>query len=147
MREISIEDATPGDREAVLSLLETEGLPAAGLQDHFANAVVARQDGRVVGSAALEIYEHGALLRSVAVAAGVRGTGVGVRLTEEALARARARRLPAVYLLTTTAERFFPRFGFTRITRDDVPDSVKSSVEFRSACPSSAIVMRKVLSD
>ena len=55
--------------------------------------------------------------------------------------------MPAVYLLTTTADGFFPRFGFSRITRDDVPDSVKGSVEFRSACPASAVVMRKVLSD
>ena len=76
-----------------------------------------------------------------------RGTGLGVRLTEAAIARARAGRVPALYLLTTTAERFFPRFGFTPITREDVPDSVRSSVEFQSACPASAIVMRKVLFD
>jgi amino-acid N-acetyltransferase len=144
-RDTSIEDATAADRAEVFALLETEGLPAAGLQEHFDTAVVARQGGRVVGSAALEIYDDGALLRSVAVARSVRGTGVGVRLTEEALARARARGLPAVYLLTTTAQDFFPRFGFSPITRDAVPDSVKDSVEFRSACPASAIVMRKVL--
>jgi amino-acid N-acetyltransferase len=147
MSDVRIEEATIADRDAVLALLAAEGLPAAGLQEHFADAIVARADGAVVGSAALEVYRDGALLRSVAVAAPVRGTGLGVRLTEAALARARARRLPAVYLLTTTADAFFPRFGFARITRDDVPESVKESVEFRSACPASAIVMRKVLAD
>jgi amino-acid N-acetyltransferase len=144
---IDIEDAAASDRVAVLALLADAGLPADGLEQHFATAIVARRDGVVVGSAALEIYQHGALLRSVAVAAVARGTGLGVRLTEEAIARARARRMPALYLLTTTADRFFPRFGFTTITREEVPDSVKSSVEFRSACPASAVVMRKALVD
>ena len=105
---IDIEDATPADREAVLALLADAGLPAAGLEQHFANAIVARRDGAVVGSAALEIYRHGALLRSVAVAAAERGTGLGVRLTEAAIARARARHVPALYLLTTTAEPVLP---------------------------------------
>jgi amino-acid N-acetyltransferase len=50
-----------------------------------------------------------------------------------------------VFLLTTTAERFFPRFGFEPIARDEVPASVLASVEFQSACPESAIVMRKRL--
>jgi len=144
---IDIEAATAADRDAVLALLAGAGLPPDGLEQHFANAIVARRDGAVVGSAALEIYQHGALLRSVAVATPERGTGLGVRLTEAAIARARARHIPALYLLTTTADRFFPRFGFTVITREDVPESVTQSIEFRSACPASAVVMRKVLAD
>jgi len=52
---------------------------------------------------------------------------------------------PHAYLLTTTAEEFFPKFGFERVERTDVPASVQTSIEFRSACPSSAIVMRKAL--
>ena len=51
-----------------------------------------------------------------------------------------------MYLLTTTAERYFPRFAFKRITREDVPDSLQASVEFRDACPASAVVMRKFVS-
>jgi amino-acid N-acetyltransferase len=50
-----------------------------------------------------------------------------------------------VYLLTTTAERFFRTFGFERIERAAVPQSVQTSIEFTSACPSSATVMRKIL--
>ena len=147
MSEVRIENATAADRDAVLALLAAEGLPAAGLQEHFAEAIVARRGGTVVGSAALEIYQGGALLRSVAVTAPVRGTGLGARLTQAAIERARARRLPAVYLLTTTADAYFPRFGFVPITRAEVPASVQASVEFRSACPASAIVMRKLLVD
>ena len=106
---------------------------------------MARENGRVVGSSALEMYPDGALLRSVAVAPGLQGQGLGRELTEAAIQLAQKLHAPALYLLTTTAERFFPRFGFAPITRDEVPAGVRESVEFRSACPASAIVMRKVL--
>jgi len=48
-------------------------------------------------------------------------------------------------LLTTTAADFFPKFGFEPIARADVPASVQSSIEFTSACPATATVMRKTL--
>jgi amino-acid N-acetyltransferase len=71
------------------------------------------------------------------------GQRLGHRLTEAALGLARSRGLTTVFLLTTTAEHFFPRFGFERISRADVPASVQASIEFQSACPASAVVMRK----
>jgi arsenate reductase len=141
----NVEDARPDDAGAILDLLQRSHLPTEGLMDHIGSALVARQNGRVVGTAALEVYADGALLRSVAVDPLLRGTGLGHRLTETALARAEARGLPAVFLLTTTAERFFPRFGFRRIDRAAVPGGVRQSVEFTSACCASAIVMRKLL--
>jgi amino-acid N-acetyltransferase len=91
------------------------------------------------------MYRDGALLRSVAVDASVRGSGLGLRLTDAALAMARERGAPAVYLLTTTAERFFPRFGFSRVPREHVPATIRESVEFTSACPASAVVMMRPL--
>jgi N-acetylglutamate synthase-like GNAT family acetyltransferase len=50
--------------------------------------------------------------------------------------------MPAVYLLTTTAESYFPRFGFVTVPRAAVPEGVRTSIEFRSACPSTATAMR-----
>lgn len=143
--QITIETAQPGDRTEILQLLERSGLPVDGILDHFGTALVARADGRVVGTAALEVYRDGALLRSVAVDEAVRGSGIGHRLTEAALELATQLKIPAVYLLTTTAERYFPKFAFREISRDQVPATVQESVEFRSACPASAIVMRKTL--
>jgi amino-acid N-acetyltransferase len=135
--------ATPSDFDVVAALLERESLPLAGLQNQFDHTLVARVGARIVGCAALEVYQDGALLRSVAVDAAHRGTGLGIELTRAALRLAEAHRIGAVYLLTTTAERFFPRFGFEVIDREDVPCSVAGSAEFRGACPSSAVVMRK----
>lgn len=140
-----IELARPDDAPRVLRLLEEHHLPLAGLLNHLATTLVARQDGQIVGSAALEVYPDGGLLRSVAVSPHRQGTGLGHQLTEAAIQMGRDRGLPALFLLTTTADRYFPKFGFERIERQQVPDGVKMSVEFTSACPSSAIVMRKCL--
>jgi amino-acid N-acetyltransferase len=142
---ITIEQGAREDLGQVLALLERHGLPldgAAGLEEAL---VVARRNGEIAGAAGLELYADGALLRSVVVDSSVQGQGLGRSLTEAALALARARGIPAVFLLTTTADGFFARLGFERVNRAEVPASVQQSVEFQSACPASAIVMRKPL--
>jgi amino-acid N-acetyltransferase len=142
---VDIERATADDRESILRLLAESHLPLDGLLDHLDTALVARADGRLVGCAALEVYPDGVLLRSVAVDRHARGLGIGRALTNAALTLARSLDVPSVYLLTTTAEHYFPKLGFTTIARDQVPAGVQQSVEFRSACPASAIVMRQSL--
>ena len=145
MNEPLIARATEEDAAAILALLERAHLPTAGLVDHLEHSFVAHRGSDVVGAAAIELYEGGALLRSVVVDETERGSGVGTRLSTHALEEARKLRLPAVFLLTTTAEGFFPRFGFERIDRSEVPATVRQSIEFTSACPASAVVMRKLL--
>ena len=140
-----IEAANRGDLPDVHELLERQHLPLAGIDDHLHTMLVAREGSQVVGSAALELYAEGALLRSMAVDPTWQGQRLGHRLTEAALRLALAHGVDTVFLLTTTAERFFPKFGFEPITRLDVPVSVQASVEFQSACPASAVVMRKRL--
>ena len=65
---------------------------------------------------------------------------------EAALAEAAAAGTRDIYLLTTTAGGYFPRFGFTVVSRADVPASVQASVEFTTACPNTATVMHARLS-
>jgi arsenate reductase (thioredoxin) len=140
-----IEAATTRDLPAILALLERLHLPLAGVDEHLPTMLVAREGEQIVGTAALELYADAALLRSVAVEPERQGRQLGHQLTAAALQLATAHGANFVFLLTTTAERFFPRFGFEPITRDEVPRSVRASVEFQSACPASAIVMRKRL--
>jgi amino-acid N-acetyltransferase len=140
-----IERAVSDDQPGVFRVLEESHLPIAGLEQHFATALVARDAGRIVGTAALEVYVDGALLRSVAVATALQRNGIGHQLTEAALQLAQTLHVPAVYLLTNTAPDFFPKFGFERIARADVPATVQQSIEFTSACCASAVVMRRIL--
>ena len=140
-----IESATERDLPEIRALLGQLHLPLSGVDEHLPTMLVAREGQQIVGTAALEMYADGALLRSVAVEPRRQGMQLGHQLTDAALQLAAARGATTVFLLTTTAERFFPRFGFEQIARDEVPPSVRASVEFQSACPASAIVMRKQL--
>ena len=141
----AITPAAPADLPAILELLAASKLPRAGIEDHVASTLVARADSNVVGSAALELYGSAALLRSVAVATRLRGQGLGAALTVAALDLARRSGVRTVYLLTETAGRFFPKFGFAAIARAEVDPVVLESPEFTTACPKSALVMVKQL--
>lgn len=132
--------ANPEDLAAVADLLTLCGLPTAGLED-AADCLILRRDGQVMASAALEIHGHSGLLRSVAVHPALQKQGVGRALTARTITLARERGLARLYLLTESAVGYFPRFGFTVIDRADVDGAIQRSVEFTTACPSTAAVM------
>jgi len=131
----------------VVGLLRSASLPIAGVSPALTDFLVADARGRIVGAVGLERYGDSALLRSAVVDPSARGSGIGHALVQRLLDGALDEGVRAVYLLTTTAEDYFPRFGFNVIARENVPAAVQASVEFREACPESAVVMRKLLSD
>jgi phosphinothricin acetyltransferase len=137
-----IRSATPRDWERVAALLSASSLPTDGAREHIGDFVVAERDGELVGCASIERYEETGLLRSVAVSASERGRGTGADLVRRCISEAAQAGLGSLVLLTTTAERYFPRFGFEVIGRSEVPASVHASAEFQGACPSSAVAMR-----
>jgi len=139
----AIRAARPADFGAVAGLLRSNNLPVDGVPPSLEAFLVAVRDGTVVGLVGLERYGTDALLRSAVVDASERGTGLGAGLIDGILAEAQERGVTVLWLLTTTAERWFPRFGFTIVTRDDVPPMVRASREFQGACPASATVMRR----
>jgi len=113
------------------------------VSDALPSFVVADLGGDLVGVAGLEACCDNALLRSVAVRPEWRSRGLGRTLVTRVIDDAERRGLNALYLLTTTADRYFPSFGFERIERAEVPDDVRGTAEFRDACPASATVMRR----
>ena len=142
---VELRTARPADLPDVLGLLQKSDLPVAGVADTFHDFFVAEREGRLIGAVGLEVYGASALLRSVVVEDDWRGSGVGHSLIDLALGEAKARGIDDVFLLTTTAEHYFPRFGFACISRDAVAGEVRASQEFQGACPASAVVMRKRL--
>ena len=143
----TLRPARAHDLAAVSRLLTDANLPLDGVAESLGDFVVAESDGALVGVAGLERCGQYALLRSVAVRDAWRSRGVGRALVERVVADAGERGIPALYLLTTTAERYFPGFGFRTITRAEVPDGVRATAEFQSACPASATVMVRTLSE
>lgn len=142
---MAVRDATPPDFAAVERLLAANRLPTAGVPLSLRNFLVAEDGGAIIGAIGLELFGDTALLRSAVVEESARGTGIGSRLVEGALARAAELRVRELYLLTTSAEKYFPRFGFTLIPRDAAPAAMTSSAEFTGACPASAVLMKLAL--
>jgi amino-acid N-acetyltransferase len=136
-----LRSATSADLERIERLLTASGLPLDGVAEALPGFVVAQHGDAIVGVAGLEVCCDNALLRSVAVADGWRSRGLGRALVTRVIADAEARGIRALYLLTTTADRYFPNFGFRTIARDDVPEDIRATREFQGACPASAIAM------
>lgn len=141
--------ARADDVYAIVTMLRTRELPTDGIADlvreHPHQIVVAEFNDGVVGAAALDIRGTHALLRSVVVARDLATLGVGTKMVTDAIAMARAQDLESLSLLTTTAQRWFPRFGFVVTPRTMVPTSLATHVEFTSACPASAVFMTLTL--
>lgn len=144
----TLRPARAEDLEAALRLVDAASLPGDGIREGWGDAYAVAVEGeRVIGVAGVEVHGRAGLLRSVAVAPEARGSGLGQALTRDRARWARDSGLNALYLLTTTAQNFFPRLGFARVERADAPEELRRSGEFRDVCPASAIVMRLSLAD
>jgi N-acetylglutamate synthase-like GNAT family acetyltransferase len=125
--------------------LAAEGLPTDDLAEAGRIFVRLLLDDSSVGYGGYELHGGDALLRPVVVLPGLRGQGLGRRVTEAVLraaARAGARR---AWLLTTTAAPFFERLGFVRIPREAAPEIIRSTRQAAQLCPSSAALMMRPL--
>ena len=131
---------------AVTRLLGEAALPSTDVTEakleHFLGRGASDAPEGVVG---LELYPPVALLRSLAVASNVRGRGVGRALLADAERYARSHEVKDIYLLTTTAERFFARAGYERVARESAPREIQETQEFSTLCPTTSTVMRKRL--
>lgn len=119
---------------AMVALLEAAHLPAVELEAHLDNFVVAEAAGRVVGCGGLETYpgSDAGLVRSMAVEEALRGTGVGARILQWVLDRARTHGLTQVFLFTMDAAPFYARFGFRDATLDEFPLPARVSAQFQA---------------
>ena len=135
--------ARPSDRKAIQTLLRGAGLPFSDIGEHLKDALVARRAGRIVGCVALELYGPDALIRSLTVQSGHRRRGLGTALYQHIAAHAHASGGDRLFLLTTTAQRFFRRLGYASVDRRSVPAAVRSSREFAGLCPLTAVCMTR----
>ncbi len=131
---------------AVKRLLSEAELPAADLTEaHLAHFLARGPSDKPDGVVGLELYPPVALLRSLAVAPTSRGEGVGSALLADAERYARERKVTDVYLLTTTAEKFFASRGYRKIDRDGAPEAIRNTQEYSALCSTSSALMHKRL--
>lgn len=138
----SIRQANAADLPAVLALLGDSGLPwqdidAGRMKDYL----VAWSGDALLGTVGVETYGTNSLLRSLAVRHDARSTGLGTALCAAMERQARRNGAAWLFLLTTTAERFFSRRGYHAMDRGAAPPAIQATAEFASLCPSRAVCM------
>jgi amino-acid N-acetyltransferase len=138
---MQVERARPADAEQIDGLLTAADLPLHGAAEAFGTGLVARDGDAIVGAAAIEPYGDAGLLRSVVVAPDRRGSGIGGSLVNASESLASELGIGELYLLTDAAEEWFGRRGYRRTEREDVPERVRSSIEFTTACSDTAVAM------
>lgn len=126
-------------------LLRNAGLPTTGVGDCLDDFLLSLDQEDLVGCVGLELCGEAALLRSLAVRAAYGGRGEARRLVQAAERHATGRGVRHVYLLTTTAEGFFEKLSYRRISRDSAPAAILATEEFRLLCPSEAAYMWRPL--
>jgi amino-acid N-acetyltransferase len=141
---MSVAAVRAADLTAIRALLAASGLPGEDLTPaHLDSFWVCRDAGGLAGVVGLEPRGRTALLRSLAVRADARGYGLGADLLAHAESQAAALGVDALYLLTTTAERFFAARGYATTTRDAAPPEIQATAEFAELCPSNSVCMTK----
>ena len=134
------------DLAQVLRLVGEAGLPIDDLDEadlsHFLGLGPRNRPLGVVG---LELLGATALLRSLAVDVAARGEGGGTALVEAAEGHAIREGVETLYLLTTTADRFFERLGYARVAREKAPPEIRRTREFSEMCSETAVLMMKDL--
>ncbi|MBT2971096.1 MAG: hypothetical protein B6D72_01720 [gamma proteobacterium symbiont of Ctena orbiculata] len=100
-------------------------------------------DSTIVAVVGLEILGSSALIRSVAVSAEHRGTGIGKRLVSYAESTAASKGVEKLYMLTTDAHDYFYKLGYRPVSRAVVPEEIETTQQFSTICPSNALLMSK----
>lgn len=130
----------------VFALLQARHLPTNDLTaDHMPHFIGAYSAIQLQGVVGVELLGDDALLRSLAVTVDSAGQGLGVALVQGIEAYAAQQGVVRMTLLTTTAQSFFATHGYKPINRDAAPNRIQDTAEFSSLCPSSAVLMQKLI--
>jgi amino-acid N-acetyltransferase len=134
------------DWDDVRQLLAAAELPVDDLGPELLDGfLIAELDGLIVGLVGLQVFDTTGLLRSLVVAKNARSSGLGGRLVGALDAAAQTAGIDELWLLTIDAEEFFARHGFEIVAREQAPQSIRQSEEFRELCPEDAYLMCKSL--
>ena len=132
------------DSPELRAALEGADLPTEDITEAGRSFFRLDADGQTIGFGGYEVHNGSALLRSVVVLPQHRGKGFGRVIAEAVLARAAKAGAHQAYLLTTTAEVFFERAGFTRIDRSSAPAEILATRQAATICSTAALLTRPI---
>lgn len=124
----------PTDVGELTDFLTSADLTISGLDDPRVRLWLLRDEsGRLVGSTGFEASASGddVIVRSVAVGAESRGTGIGTRLAEHALDRARAEGATRAWLFSRRSGPFWQGLGFEPADREQLAAALATTHQVR----------------
>lgn len=125
-----------------------ESLPVSDLRNSSRTTLFGVRDGgRIIGVVGIELFETVGLIRSLAVDKTARKSGFGRKLVAKAEEWTGEKGVETLYLLTTTANGYFSRFGYEVLPRSEAPAPIAGTSQFTELCPGSAVFMSKSLVD
>ena len=139
---LTIRAALPADLNAAVELLQGAGLPVEDMSAERL-ALIAEIDGVIQGVIGLGRFGEIALLRSLAVATGVRGAGIGPALVTALETACLTDGVGELWLLTIDADGFFLKLGYETRGRSEAPEVIRNTEEFSALCPGDAVLMSK----
>ena len=142
---MNIVPASQNSFTAAIRLLEKYGLPTKDVSSGT-QLFVMEEGNDIIGTVAVEYDYDNALLRSLSVAENYRNKGIGEKLVAFIENYVLQQGVQNIYILTTSAEKFFAKRKYQKIERTEVPAFIQNTSEFSSVCPSSAAVMKKQVS-
>lgn len=143
MEEMTFKAGEKSDIRRIKSLLKSADLPYEDIDLSKQDFIISVRSEKIIGIVGLEPYDECGLLRSLAVEDTYRGHGIGRALVMEMTGHAREKGIKYLFLLTLTADRFFEKEGFERISRESMPEAIQNTTEFTSICPVSSVCMKK----
>lgn len=138
---MTLRKAAENEYRAIIHLLASNALPTADIYEKNITLFVGLIDNEIVATIGIEQYDKVALLRSLCVKEGFKNQKLGAKMLSYLLSFCATEKIKTLYLLTTTAEHYFVRYGFKKISRDETPKSIQNTREFQDICPASAIIM------
>lgn len=133
------------DHNQIQTLLEENNLPTDDLISSNVYFLTQKNNEHLQACIGIEILGNDGLLRSFAVNDLYKNKGFGKLLLDKLENFSQREGLTKLHLLTTTADKYFSKHGYVITDRNQAPDSILKTAEFKDLCPASSIYMTKVL--
>jgi amino-acid N-acetyltransferase len=141
MKATTIRESDAVDNPLIIQLLSDCHLPTQDIIQNKIDFKVATNHDDIVGCIGIEPYDKDALIRSFAVSDGFRNKGLGSDLLKSVINECKEMGIERIHLLTTTAEKYFVKYGFVKSNRLSAPKSIIETTEFSEICPSTSIYL------
>ena len=127
---IDLQPATDAELPELVEFLTTADLTLSGLDAATVRLWILRgSNGAIRGTTGFELSDDAthALIRSVAVAPGARGAGLGLRLARFALDAAAAAGAKRAWLFSRRSGQFWQKLGFEPADLDELAEALAST--------------------